>query len=227
MDYTSLPADDLVKACLTTGSSGAWNEFVRRFEKLIATVALRTARRWGEPAPQLIEDLVQETYLKLCVDDARLLRSFDSRHEGAIYGYLKIVTANLVHDHFKAVRSQKRGGSVEQASADCIEEAPGKSGASSTDFEREILIQEIDGCLRALSEGANAVRDRRIFWLYYRTGLSANAIAALPTIGLSTKGVESTLLRLGRQVRERLLSNTRRTTASESAEAGDQRARPL
>jgi RNA polymerase sigma-70 factor (ECF subfamily) len=66
------------------------------------------------------------------------------------------------------------------------------------------LIQEVRGCLNEVASGSQGERDRRIFWLYFRSGLTASAIASLPTIGLSTKGVESTLLRLTKQVRERL-----------------------
>jgi hypothetical protein len=47
-------------------------------------------------------------------------------------------------------------------------------------------------------------RDQTLFWLYYRHGMSASAIASLSTIGLSVKGVESAILRLTRQVRNHI-----------------------
>jgi len=40
-------------------------EFVRRFHPLISTVVLRTTRNCGQLTPTLLDDLVQETYLKL------------------------------------------------------------------------------------------------------------------------------------------------------------------
>ena len=112
----SLSPEELVLACRQTDDVAAWREFVGRFHRLIATVALRVARRWGESSPQLIDDLVQETYLKLCDDNFRMFRKFKSHHPDAFYGYLKVVTANLVHDHFKAAHSSKRGsGAIEIA----------------------------------------------------------------------------------------------------------------
>ncbi len=174
---------------------------MRRFQKLIATVVLRTARRCGQCDPQLISDLVQETYLKLCADDARLLRSFASRHEGAIFGYLKVVATNLVHDHFKSVRSQKRGGAGNQLD---FEGSEGSLAPLPLDLDRDILIGEIDACLLRVCKGPNSRRDRAIFWLYYRQGLPASAIASIARFNLSTKGVETTLLRLTRLVREQL-----------------------
>jgi RNA polymerase sigma-70 factor, ECF subfamily len=206
VDYSAISPEELVAACIQTGDELAWVEFVRRFHKLIATIVLRTASRWGETSRQIIDELVQETYLKFCDDNYRLLRTFNPTHPNAIYGYIKVLTANLVHDHFKACNSEKRGGSVVAASIDGEDLCPtvARSISAESLIERNVLIQQIDACLQIVSAGPSLERDRKIFWLYYRVGLAASAIAALPTIELSTKGVESTLLRLTRQVRERL-----------------------
>jgi hypothetical protein len=80
----------------------------------------------------------------------------------------------------------------------------GNFGAQDT-MEREILLKEIDDCLKACSEGPDQERDCLIFWLYYRQGLSAKGIASLPTVGLTAKGVESAIFRLTRLVREKLV----------------------
>jgi len=218
MDYASLSPEELILACRRTDDAAAWGEFVRRFHRLIATVALRVARRWGEPSPQQIDDLVQETYLKLCADNFRMLRGFKSRHPDAFYGYLKVVTANLVHDHFKAARSSKRGsGTIEIAVDEQVQSAPDSLGAASAakNSERGILLREVDDALSRVAAGPHLERDRRLFWLYYRVGLTADAIAGLRFIGLSTKGVESSLLRLTRLLREEIGRD--RPTASTTA----------
>lgn len=209
MDYSAISPEELVVACIQPGSETAWAEFVRRFHPLIARVALRVARQWGDPSPQVIDDLVQETYLKLCADRLRVLQNFKSAHKDAIYGYIKVFTTNLVHDHFKVVHSQKRGGSATNTSIDdpALDGALLTAASTPAILERDVLIQQIDACLQVVASGPGLERDRRIFWLYYRVGLPARAIAALPTVGLSTKGVESTLLRLTRQVRQRLVSS--------------------
>ena len=207
MNYASLSSEELVLACIETEDVAAWEEFVRRFQRLIASVALRIARRWGEPSPQVIDDLVQESYLKLCADNFRLLRSFKSQHQDAFYGYLKVVTANLVHDHFKAAHSSKRGsGSIESPIDERVKSATDVSGVASAvkSSDRAVLLREIDATLTRLAAGPQLQRSRRIFWLYYRFGFTASAIAALPYIGLNTKGVESTILRLTRLLRQEL-----------------------
>jgi RNA polymerase sigma-70 factor (ECF subfamily) len=205
MDYASLQPEELIRICAQTGQTSAWEEFIRRFNPLIARVVVRTARRWGELSPSVLDDLVQETYLKLCAQSCRLLRTFESRQPEAIYGYLKVITANVVHDHFKGARAAKRGSGGPTEDIDDV----GINLASTlqplvsnqASIERAILFQEIDEHLAKLVPIADLPRSRLIFWLYYRSGLSASAIASLPNIGLTTKGVESSLLRLTRLIR--------------------------
>lgn len=47
-------------------------------------------------------------------------------------------------------------------------------------------------------------REQVIFRLYYRQGLTAKEIASIPAFGLSVKGVESVILRITNQIRERI-----------------------
>ena len=206
LDFRSLSPDDLVARCVATRDELLWAEFIRRFHPLISTVVLRTARQWGEPIPSLLDDLIQETYLKLCADDCRLLKKFHSQYPCAIFGFLKVVTANVVHDHFKASHAAKRGAGSFVENLDDHEGnekyLTNESSRSATStVEQSILFDEIDRCLIRAVAAPELSRSRRIFWLYYRCGLSARAIAALPNIQLTTKGVESTILRLNRLVR--------------------------
>lgn len=206
MNYALIPPDELVSVCLQTGDESAWVEFVRRFHPLIARAVIRVARQWCEPSPQVIDDLIQDTYLKLCVNRSNFLQKFRPNHQDAVFGYIKVFTANLVHDHFKALHSQKRGRNLTSAlSEDHDPDETGRHSLSGAEaIERNVLIGQIDTALSTLDTGTNSQRDRRIFWLHYRVGLSASAIAAVPGIGLTTKGVESTLLRLTRHVKQKL-----------------------
>ncbi len=194
-----MPPEELVRACLNSRDPEVWREFMGRFHRLIAVTALRTARHWGETSPAVLDELVQETYLKLCADQFRLLRGFQSRHPGSIFGYLKVVTANVVHDYYKSARSSKRGAGQAEEALDPECAANPRQTGSVGDIEHTILLRQIDDVLAR--GGPSQERDRAIFWLYYGQGLSARAIAAVPAIGLTTKGVESVLLRLTRQVR--------------------------
>jgi RNA polymerase sigma-70 factor (ECF subfamily) len=203
--YPSLSIEELVRRCSISRSPQAWEEFVRRFHRLIATVILRTASRLGDSSKQTVDDLIQETYLKLCADNFRILRSFEQQHPDAFTGYVKVVTANVVRDHFKSAHTQKRGaGHLEQMDEDFVPMAGEDSAGSPKSIERAVLIQEITRHLDICIAGPDQKRNSQIFWLHYRAGLSARAIAILPGIGLSTKGVESIILRITRELRERM-----------------------
>jgi RNA polymerase sigma-70 factor (ECF subfamily) len=226
MDYPSIQHAELVRICVETGQTRAWEEFIRRFNPLIARVVVRTARRWGEFSRSVLDDLVQESYLKLCSDNYKLLRTFESRQPEAIYGYLKVVTANVVHDHFRATHAAKRGAGevneeIEVSGLNTTHSVqPSQSGQTSV--ERQILMQEIDRHLLRFVAKDNLQRSRLIFWLYYRSGFSASSIASIPNIGLTTKGVESTLLRLTRQVRTALAETTNERKGKELGSSPDQ-----
>ena len=179
---------------------------MHRYQRLIAGVVFRTTQKWGESSPTTLDDLIQEIYLKLCADEYRLLRAYDPKHPDAIYGYLKVITANVVHDRFKALHSEKRGGDQIVEELITLENRSGLEASGSRHaMEREILLREIDSHLNASLSGDTADRDRTIFWLYYRQGFTTKAIASLPAIGLTMKGVESTIFRITRMVRTRMV----------------------
>lgn len=191
-DYRGAPLEDLVRTCAASTEADAWDEFVRRIQPVIATTVIRTARSWTELSRALIDDLVQETYLKLCAEQCRLLRDFRKQHEGSFLGFLKVVTANVVRDHFKAAVAVKRGSGVVGASlSEPGTEEPHSEKNSGP--EHAVLISQIH---EWLCRNTDNDRDRLVFWLYYRGGLTARDIASVPGIALSTKGVESVLWRL-------------------------------
>lgn len=185
---------DLIALCLEDGSASIWSEFVARFQPLIASVILRTARRSNVSNSGLVDDLVQETFLRLCKDDCKILREFEHRHEGAIFGYLKVVAASVAMDYFRNLSAQKRAADRLAEPEEMID----RYRSTSATAEQELMLQEIDRCVERVSDGE---RDRTIFWLYYQRGFTAADIAKLPKIGLSAKGVESCLHRLTKAVR--------------------------
>ncbi len=195
--------EELLRACAEVGNEDVWQEFVACFQRLIAGVVLKTARRWGDVSPDTVEDLVQETYLKLCSDPQRMLAEFDAHHQDAFYGYLKVVTANLVNDYFRARHSKKRNVAIESSLQELNEEIADCGLGSAKQIERAALLAQVDAVLPALA-GTDSERDRTIFWLYWRHGMTAQAIAEMPGLGLTAKGVESVIYRLTRLVRQRL-----------------------
>jgi RNA polymerase sigma-70 factor (ECF subfamily) len=203
-DIQLLSLNFVLKLCLVHGTEHLWAEFIRRCQPLIAGVVIKSARRWTNLSPARVDDLVQETFLKLCANDFKALREFHGTHENAIYGFLKVVASNVVHDHFRGSYSKKRGSGREDEELEAGSLGKPDPAATAQHMERKILLLEIADCLETQAAGPNYPRDCAIFWLYYTQGYTAKAIAELPSIGLSVKGVESTIVRLTRLVREGL-----------------------
>jgi RNA polymerase sigma-70 factor (ECF subfamily) len=219
----SAPAEDvreLLLACADSNDFRAWEQFVARFERAITLSVIRTAKQWGEAPDEIAADLVQETYLRLCDGRFHLLNKFALDHPHAVEGYVKTVAANVTHDFCKARRSSKNGaGSIDQIHDTFEPVASIESFGGQVDMERKILLREIQKGLEACTVGATRDRDRTLFWLYYKNGMSAAAIASLPTIDLTVKGVESALLRLTRLVRNHI-AVVRSSGEQDSAQKG-------
>jgi len=199
----SLP--ELVCLCIGPCDDGAWEEFVARVGRAISLTILRVASLWGKPSRTVVEDLVQVTYLKLWEDNCRILRDFAIRNPNGILGYLKKVAANTTHDYFRHGRSQSAGGSRAHVSTSDVDVEAGKEVHGSQDrIAFQILLNQIDEHLKGHLTGPDQERDRTIFWLYFRQGMSTKEIGSLPTIGLGPKGVGSVIERLKRCIRERI-----------------------
>jgi RNA polymerase sigma factor (sigma-70 family) len=199
MSYSSLPCDELVRACAESGNTEAWQEFICRFGPLINRIVMRVARRYGESRRELIEELAQETYSKFCANGRKLLRNFEHRYQNAFYAMAAKVAANVVHDNFRKPELPIQpfpSSDVEFPDAEAS--IPDPHADEDGQFTRPILFQEIDKLLRS----AFSPRDREIFWLHHQQGLTAAEIAAIPYYGLKTKGVESLLHRMKGHLRE-------------------------
>jgi RNA polymerase sigma-70 factor (ECF subfamily) len=205
--YSSLPLKDVVCLCAAGSDEEAWQEFVSRVGKPISLTIMRTASLWGEASRSVVEDLVQMTYLKLWENGCRLLQEFAIQHPEAILGYLKKTAANAAHDYFRHGHSQSAGGDQPHVSSWDVDPEAGQETHGSQDKISFAVIQsEIDDRLKQILTGPDRERDRMIFWLYFRQGMSTKEIASLPTIRLTAKGVASVLERVKRSIREQILA---------------------
>jgi len=204
--YSSLSLKDIVCLCAGPCDDEAWEEFVSRIAKPVSLMIRRTASAWGRPSRSVVEDLIQVTYLKLWDGGRNLLRDFAIQRPDAILGYLKRTAANATHDYFKHRHTQSSGGNHDHLCVTDIDPAGGKeTDGSQEKVALEVLLTEIDEHLKRCATGPDQERDRMIFWLYFRQGMSTTEIASLSAIGLSAKGVGSVIERLKYSVRDQIL----------------------
>lgn len=185
---------DLLNLCLSSDGEEYWREFFRSVQPLIASVIINTIRRWKEPSPSLVDDLIQDTYVKLLANDRKALRSIKNEYENTIFGYLKVVASNVVRDHFRQPINK-----VEEIELSDPVLPPGPDGHERLEFAHR--KEKVQAILETLSSSETYKRDVAIFWFFYEQGYTAKEISMLPNIGLTVKGVEAVLLRLSRYLR--------------------------
>jgi len=182
--YSDLSLKDLVRLCAGPRDDDAWEEFVLRVGKPISRTVIRTAWLWGEDSPCVVEELVQETYLKLWKGGCRLLLDFAIKHPDpeAILGYIRRTAANVTHDRFRPRIPYVLPIDIDPPAGPTVD-------GSEERIAFEVLLNEIDEHLKHCLTEPHQERDWTIFWLYFRQGMSCEEIASLPTIGLAPRAL--------------------------------------
>lgn len=194
---SSLSNEQLIQACAESRDDGAWREFLVRFHKPISQSIVRAALKWGAIPREVIDDLIQDTYLKLCTDRCKSLLEFARRCPEGVVGYIRVAAKNVAQDHFKSLNSQKRGAAVTAQPTEDFEAKafPGTFGEEEA-MVFKVQLHEIQACLERCTRGPHQERDYNIFWLRHRQGMTTKEISSLPTIDLTAKGVESAIARI-------------------------------
>jgi len=201
MDFGSLTIRELLKACLDTEDESAWAEFLRRIQTLVASVIFRTLD--SQVGRSTVDDLVQNTWLKLFANNREPLRRIRGDHDNSIFAFVKTVAYNVAQDYIRSLRPTDLAESIDDPH---FVELPNDDYKA--DFG-DARIEDVERCLKELSHEPNFERDHNIFWLHYRQGYTAKEIAQLPCIRegkkpLEEKGVEAVLYRLKVYLQNRL-----------------------
>lgn len=218
MGIERLPSNDLVRLCAQNEGAEEWREFVRRFTRPITLSVVRAARLWGESSSAIVDDIVQDVFLKMCSNDRKILRDFQPRHPESFLAYVKVVAAATANDYFRKCNTAKRGGGAHEEEVTDLHPTVFQD---SEWIERNLLLKQIDQLLENSGKNGTSERDRTVFWLYYQQGLTAGAIASLPGIALTVKGVESALHRMTALIRTHLRHTTMVPPGEKKTPAGE------
>lgn len=183
------PLAQLIARSAGPAREEALDLLITQLQPHVVGVVSRTLRRHGLFESELVNDLSQETFLKILGDRYNLQSRAAGRTDGEIVGLVKTTAVNLVLDALRALRP-----------ATPLEEAV-ISDNNDEKIEVAVLLQEVDSTLKKVLAVPSAARDYRIFWFYHRDRMTAREIAQLPGIGLSVKGVESVVFRLTAEVK--------------------------
>lgn len=189
----------LLERCFQTQAPEDWSEFAGLTYPYVFASVIGATRRLPGQLQNSANDLTQEVYLRLCSNQYANLKKFCGQEPKALAAYLTTVATSVAIDSLRTGSAQKRGEGQVPASLEVAEIYMANADFGPDSVGHRMIWLDIERCLDRTS--GNAERDRQIFLLYYREGMAARAIAAV-TSGLTAKGVESTLLRLTRSVRD-------------------------
>jgi len=204
MDGVDLSVNELAKVCAHSSKASEWEEFLRRCNPLASLIVARVVRMWTKSSsPAIVDDILQEVFLKLCEQERRILRDFEPREEDSFFALLRIVAASVANDYFRRLNSAKRGGKAITSSLTEDTFPIHSKGHDSSELQKTVLMGQLDQMMLAAPHVISG-RDRSLFWLYYRQGFTAEEIAGMAGAGLTPKGVESALRRVGKWIKEEM-----------------------
>jgi RNA polymerase sigma factor (sigma-70 family) len=183
---------------------------------VVRTFRLRASQE-TERRPQFpedaIEDLVQAVYVRILEEGNRALLCFEGEHENSIFRYLGIIAVNVVRDHFRETKAQKRpkiSFSLDELLQNAGEGGMLVEAVSSTDGESvagsrlNLTVEDIEKALRGAVSRKNRDRDVLVFKLHYYEGLTFEEIRKALGLDISTMGIGSILNRINTKLRSRL-----------------------
>ena len=174
-----------------------WDEFIKRFELVLARSASCAYRRFTRglyPPSWRVSELVQEVYLRLLKDDCELLRRFRGETERTARAYLSQIAVNTTGDELRHEYARKRQADVDSLEDSHLIEEARKREETFTNTEG-LVERELVKLLTHGSTRGNIRRDILIFLLHFRVGMTAQEIASNDYFKLQPASVMSVLIR--------------------------------
>ena len=216
---------ELLKKCLQRPpDEDAWREFVHRYHNAIKSSVAKTFHlranqeidRRAQFPDDLIEDLVQNVYIRLVEEGNRALNRFAGEHENSIFQYLSIIAINVVRDHFregKALKRPKLSFSLDElmenaGDAGMLKDAVSIDG-SAYGGSTSVSIEDIEAAVKNSVSRKHRDRDLLIFKLRYCEGLTLEEIKTAMSLDISPIGIGSILNRIIGKLREKLNRSNR------------------
>ena len=191
-DMSDLDLARVLEHCLHPGTGTRdWEAFVRDAQPVIASAVLRALARRATANSALADDLIQDCFLKMCVNDFRVLRNFRGYDVVSLRAYLRTIAATVVADYFKSKHAKH------PVDLDDVVNTLGTQDTTADDLDRQVLLEHVDKCLASRDD-----RSRKIFWLYHLKGLSPRLIAEQAGVDIGISGVETAIYRLTKAVKE-------------------------
>ena len=202
-----LSSADLLRECGQRLTDQAlWKEFQNRFHKTILTFVTRTM--WNRFRNDCLEqacDVAQDVYMRLLDGDGHLLRTFKGETDFAVKAFLSRVTVNIVSDHYRNIRADKRRPAEIISIEDARQQGRKLDGeAVELDIASILAWIDVERLMDSESDRRNAARNVLMFKLHYVDGFTIEEIAEFPVFGLNKSAIHEALQNTRTHLRKRL-----------------------
>lgn len=170
----------------------AGNEFFERFDKFIRLAVLKASRRSNSTVGRgLLDDLMQDVYMKLFANDGQALKQFKGQHENSIFVFLQVIATRVVMQHrLKMMVQKRRRPELLDHPSDPLE-----------NYLEAHERQEIENVLEEVITGRNKERDKAIFKTYLFEYSQPERIAL--NFDLSQTRVKNIISMITKKIREK------------------------
>jgi RNA polymerase sigma factor (sigma-70 family) len=198
-----IEAHELLRECAKDlQNAELWEEFYSRYRRKIILYLLRAFRALGGNSEEFVryaDDWAQEVFTKLVQHNGRVIASFRGSSELSVYAFLGSIALSVVADQLRAQRATRRRAQV--VALEQLQDFNSPHVDTKTAFSALIELIDLEKALLGDEESRNPERDLLIFKLHFVDGLTAREIASIPSLKLTTSGLEKVLNR----VRSRLV----------------------
>jgi RNA polymerase sigma factor (sigma-70 family) len=187
----------LIQECISGENKAAWEEFVKKYSKLIWNSIHKTFRRYSfQYTPEDSEDMYSAIFLSLVENDFKKLQQFRQENSCALSTWLTIISVRRTIDF---LRKDKRHLNAEPAAEDqdIWNIVPDITYKADRLLEQKQADESLQKSLASLSP-----RDGMIFDLLYKKGVSPEDAAR--TLGLSTNLIYSRKHRIIEKIRQNM-----------------------
>jgi RNA polymerase sigma-70 factor, ECF subfamily len=172
------PESELLSRLLD-GDNGAWEEFDRRYSRLIQSCIRRATAQFPAVGPDDTQEIEAMLWVQLLANDRRKLRGFEPERGCALSTWIGMLAIHCAYDYLRTLRREP----VRVALADAerlSSELPDPADLCSA-REHAARLEAALGCFSA--------RDQEFVRLYFGEGLEAEQVAG--QMGISVKTVYS------------------------------------
>jgi len=204
---SEISSAELVRQCgQKLADRHLWELFTKKFEKLIYLYLMRSLKFHSkrDDVAELIPELAQEVYIRLCHDQGIMMQEFRGENEFSVAAFFARVCSSVAIDHLRRNESKKRfPGNVVSIEEAREKEAYKVPGRDYSEFNEDAILKWIDVEKLAADDPdpKNAKRNAIIFKLHFIDGLTTEEIAGFPGFELTEKGVGSVITRLRKRIR--------------------------